>query len=101
MTSLEARATNDGGQRVAKRRALPRWHVTASHRTVRRVGRRYQEMPYGPSHVRKLGAAFTACGRPALNWPLFWDLSVNDPDDMCAECRWTARVDDELPAARS
>jgi hypothetical protein len=85
---------------VEKSATVRHWYVTASHRKVRRtrqgaVGA--MDVPFGLGHVRKVGSPITACGQPALDWPIFWDLSVNDPDDMCSECKWTAVFEDQLP----
>jgi hypothetical protein len=80
------------------------WYVTASHRTARRTGpgaSGVKEVPFGVGHVRQVGAAFTACGQPALDWPIFWDLSVDDPDNMCSDCKWTAVFDDRLSTRTS
>jgi hypothetical protein len=80
------------------------WYVTASHRTVRRTrpgATGVKEVPFGVGHVRQVGASFTACGEPALDWPIFWDLSVDDPDEMCSECKSTTVFGDQLPERTS
>lgn len=42
------------------------WYVTAPHRMANRTGAQPPKVPYGISHVRKVGALLTACGLPAL-----------------------------------
>jgi len=69
------------------------WYVTASHRRVNRAGNGPFELPFGTAHVRKVGASETACGAPAQNWPIFWDLHGWSAEGMCTECRWVARLD--------
>jgi hypothetical protein len=87
-----------------KHRTARQRYVTASHRTVRRTrpgAAGAREVPFGVGHVRRVGASFTACGEPALDWPIFWDLPVDDPDNMCSDCKWTAVFDDRLPSRTS
>lgn len=70
-----------------------RWYVTASHRYLDRSLAVPMEVPYGISHVREVGASVTACGEPAFEWPIFWDTAYDEVDDICLECRRTARLD--------
>jgi hypothetical protein len=86
---------------VDKRPTARHWYVTAPHRTVRRTrsgATGAKEVPFGVGHVRQVGAPFTACGEPALQWPIFWDLSLDDPDEMCSDCKWTALFGDRVPS---
>lgn len=69
------------------------WYVTGSHRLRSQSPSGPAEVPFGRAHLRQVGSSSTACGLPALNWPIFWDLAVNTPVDMCPECRWTAALE--------
>jgi hypothetical protein len=44
-------------------------------------------------HVRRDGAAYTACGQPTAGWFVFWDLSVNlDSPAACRDCAGAVRL---------
>jgi hypothetical protein len=64
----------------------PEYLVSAPHRLpAGRVGD--LPRPYGVRHARRVGSLQTACGRPAVTWPYFWDLSFNAPNpDRCPAC---------------
>ncbi len=62
------------------------WQVTAPHRRVSWAGREAFEVPFGTAHLRRLNAASTACGAPALTWPIFWGLSLEQVTRPCLPC---------------
>lgn len=72
---------------------VKRLYVSAAHRRLDRTFVVPMEVPFGTSHVREVGSSHTACGLPALNWPIFWDTEYDEVDDICRECRWHARME--------
>jgi hypothetical protein len=43
--------------------------------------------PYGTWHLKKAGSLTTACGLPAVGWPIFWTLRVEKAGhDACGAC---------------
>ena len=43
--------------------------------------------PKGGTHARRAGTAFTACGLPALEWPIFWEYQfAGSREDACPRC---------------
>jgi hypothetical protein len=68
-------------------------YVTARHARLNRGATDPHEVPFGAAHVREPGGAETACGLAALNWPIFWDVTLSPGLDMCVECRDAAWVD--------
>lgn len=70
-----------------------RWYATASHRATPTQGSDMPVVPYGTGHLRKVGAATTGCGLPAMNWPIFWELLIDDATDLCSDCKRTARLE--------
>ena len=39
-------------------------------------------------HARRPGDAYTACGLPAVGWPIFWHLThVRGRERTCVECQ--------------
>ncbi|MCZ4499146.1 MAG: hypothetical protein JWQ74_1699 [Marmoricola sp.] len=32
-----------------------------------------------------------------MNWPIFWLITVADAEEICAECKWTARLEGTDP----
>lgn len=65
------------------------WYLTSPH--IRRAPGVAREVPFGTAHVKLLGAAFTACGQPASNWPVLWGTRLDEPEDFCPDCQWSAR----------
>ncbi|WP_286929956.1 MULTISPECIES: hypothetical protein [Aeromicrobium] len=51
---------------------------------------RTARVPYGTHHARRLGSAESACGAPAMDWELFWD--VDFAPALEASCRPCARA---------
>jgi len=80
-------------ERPRSRERVRQWYVTASHRVVPAGGSDVPEVPYGTSHLRKVGAATTGCGLPAMYWPIFWDLAIQDAAELCNDCKWAARLE--------
>jgi len=68
---------------LGKRR---RWYLTASHRVLGRDPSGPVEVPFDRPHLREPGDPTTACGEPALNWPIFWELPVVHAAGTCAAC---------------
>ena len=61
------------------------WVVTARHRSTAAIK---PAQPWGTWHVRRPGDAFTACGLPAVGWPLFWHLAhAGAGARRCRECQ--------------
>jgi hypothetical protein len=61
------------------------WVVTSRHRSSAAIK---PARPYGTWHARRPGDAYTACGLPAADWPIFWLLShVQGREDNCVECQ--------------
>lgn len=71
-----------------------RWYITASHVLRLPPGSAPFEVPWGTSHLRQLGAAETACGLPAMNWPIFWDLNAETVEAVCETCQRKAITSD-------
>lgn len=68
------------------------WYVTAPHRTQGIE----PELPYGVAHLRQVGGTYTACKRPALNWPVFWDTEWDDLTNQCPDCRSAVPSDQDV-----
>lgn len=68
------------------------WYVTAKHGRVNRSVTDAYVVPFGPAHLREAGGADTACGLPALNWPIFWDVTPSPGLEMCIACRHVSQV---------
>ena len=67
---------------------VARYYVTASH-TVRGTGAlRAKDVPFTEGHVREVGGEHTACGKPALYWPILWDLKWDEVERPCADCAY-------------
>ena len=67
---------------------VTRFYVTASH-TVRGSGvLRAKDVPFAEGHIREVGGEFTACGRPALYWPILWDLTWDEVSNPCPDCAY-------------
>jgi hypothetical protein len=62
------------------------WYVTASHRVMRPHANGQREVPFDVGHLRQVGAAFTACGKPAMHWQIFWDLPAGEVETLCPQC---------------
>lgn len=66
------------------------WLVTATHVTW--AGEPTQgsdeplEYPFGVGHLRRVGGHRTACGVPALNWPILWATHPDHVSNLCEEC---------------
>lgn len=69
-------------------RALPRFFVSARHGRIVRVGTEAGSwQPFGSHHARQVGAPTTACGLPAHDWRMFWELPFpSSPQATCQEC---------------
>jgi hypothetical protein len=67
-------------------RPLPTFFVSAPHGTRGRAaaGERGSR-PVGEQHARQPGSAYTACGRVALGWRMFWEMPF--PVASAATCR--------------
>ena len=60
------------------------WVVVARHR---RAFLPDGPMPWGTVHVKRIGEARTACGKPAIGWHAFWQLHLlHDADPPCHDC---------------
>lgn len=68
------------------------WYVTARHRRADASATDAYLVPFGPAHLREAGGADTACGLPALNWPIFWDVTPSPGLEMCIECRCVSQA---------
>lgn len=69
-----------------RRRKLPTYFVSASHRKRGRlIDGEPGWTPYGTQHAREVGSQFTACGVPAMGWPYFWEQAF--PSPSTATCR--------------
>lgn len=43
--------------------------------------------PFGVRHARQIGFGWTACGQPAIEWKLFWDMPfTRSTNDNCEAC---------------
>ena len=71
-------------------RPLPTWLVSARNgcHELGPGGRPSRWRPYGLQHARQVGALVTACGEPAADWEMFWDMPFPaEPRITCADCR--------------
>jgi hypothetical protein len=71
-------------------RPLPTWLVSARNgwRDFGPGRRPSKWRPYGVQHARQVGALLTACGEPAADWEMFWDLPFPaEPRLTCSDCR--------------
>jgi hypothetical protein len=71
-----------------------RWYITASHVLRLPSGSDRFEVPWGTGHLRQVGSTDTACGLPALNWPIFWGLNAEDLASGCETCQQEASASD-------
>lgn len=72
------------------------WYLTAPHRQINRklapdatasvLGDEPLELPFRIAHVRRVGAPFTACGKPAQHWPIFRLLDISEAEVICPRC---------------
>ena len=45
------------------------------------------ERPYGTKHAREAGEGLTACGKFAVGWRIFWDMTFTTADgEACPAC---------------
>lgn len=77
---------------TAAPRPVRRWYVTSAHRVVRQE-RGSAVVPFAVGHLKEVGSAATACGLPALDWPIFWDLPLSQADNGCPECAGVLGLD--------
>jgi hypothetical protein len=71
-------------------RLLPTWLVSARNgwREFGLAGRPSRWRPYGVQPARQVGAVVTACGEPAADWEMFWDMPFPaEPCVTCSDCR--------------
>ncbi|RJS46751.1 hypothetical protein [Nocardioides cavernaquae] len=62
------------------------YFVSAPHGTRgREAAGESGSRPVGEQHARKPGSPYTACGRVALDWRMFWELPF--PVASAATCR--------------
>jgi hypothetical protein len=55
--------------------------------------------PVGEQHARTPGSAYTACGRVALGWSMFWELPFPaEPSVTCRHCMIACASDGHHPA---
>lgn len=74
----------------------PAWVATAAQKESRRAAAR---RPWGTVHAKQVGASRTACGLPAANWYIFWDLSWDTAGrDACRECAALAVSGPDAPS---
>ena len=59
------------------------WFVTSRHFTARPNSPR---RPFGTKHLRRIGERRTACGRWAVEWPMYFDADMDARSDMCGVC---------------
>ncbi|MDO7868463.1 hypothetical protein [Nocardioides jiangxiensis] len=81
-----------GGTGRSKRSLVQRgWVVVATHRGPWRAGGPH---PWGTAHLKRIGAAQTACGQPAQGWRGFWHLDFRtDVDSPCPACTAVLRAE--------
>jgi len=68
------------------------WYVTASHRVMRPHANGQREVPFDVGHLRQVGAAFTARGKPAMHWQIFWDLPAGEVEPCARNARRRLRL---------
>lgn len=75
-------------------RDVRRWYVTARNQVRGSVRGETRKLPFGTAHLKEVGSSRTACGTPALEWKLCWDLRVSDVRrQLCRECSSRASQD--------
>lgn len=79
------RAQQSGQVSAQPPRPIRRWYVTSAHRVVRQ-GPGPAEVPFATGHLKELGSAATACGLPAVNWSILWDLPLRQVETVCQAC---------------
>jgi hypothetical protein len=81
-------------------RHLPAYFVTARHGTRgREAAGECGSRPVGEQHARTPGSAYTACGRVALDWRMFWELAFpNVAGATCRQCMTACASPDRVPA---
>jgi hypothetical protein len=69
-------------------RQFPTYFVTARHGTRGHAAAGESgSLPVGEQHARTPGSAYTACGRAAADWSLFWELPFPaEPSATCRHC---------------
>jgi hypothetical protein len=60
------------------------WRVSSAHRAR---GTHQPAQPFDTWHARRLGDRYTACGQPAIGWPIFWEVTLAEGRDRtCPDC---------------
>ncbi|RHW28505.1 hypothetical protein D0Z08_01115 [Nocardioides immobilis] len=84
-------------------RALPRYFVSARHgRIERSADGAGNWQPFGSHHAREVGAPTTACGLPAHDWRMFWELPFpSSTGALCHHCMAAVAPPEVRPLPRA
>lgn len=102
---VAANAESEGSMsdvtRAIPKMRFPKWLVTARNGRFDRTGPgEVRWAPFGVRHARQVGSGWTACGQPAVEWKLFWDMPFTRlTTDTCEAC-CVAVASNDAQAAR-
>jgi hypothetical protein len=85
----------------ARKMRFPQWLVASRNGRFERADPgEVRWAPFGVRHARQVGSGWTACGQPAIDWKLFWDMPfARSTNDNCEAC-WLAVVGNDSQASR-
>ena len=64
-----------------------KWFASTPHGILERHGGEPTVRPYGVVHGRQPGSGLTACGKYAVDWRIFWEITFTSGSPRaCAAC---------------